>query len=463
MEATQNAGRGEVVVRAVDRAVTARWPAAVQRASRARGATVEERVMHAQRGFVRELTVVGAAAGATAAVPGVGTAAGVAVAGGELAIATTRSADLILTIAAIHGLEAASVEERRAWVLSVMLFGETASRGFSRLAGDRTFGSDLLPAASRATTAYSRGSRQSLRNEMSDTAPDPLPEFRDVLADEPLSQGDILHSISEREDYRLVVTADCDLARGKHGGRLSVIPILGLDEYILEFWSPRRRAPLVQSLLDRVTKRLRKLQDENRPEFPIPISAERSREWLQTAPTSEILETLGATTDTDTSGLASGIELYQSACSAPPENLVDLFIEDAQLRRAVGQQSDQASAHKALHERIVNDIRSLPGDAFFVGAIAQGHNGGYVCHLRLLDTIDPAVISLGGTDRTNLSEFERVSRLRAPYLFALTQQLAAVFSAIGLSTEYEENRRLVVDARLQAATQEIGARIQEDL
>ena len=132
---------GSVLLDAVDRAATTRWEAAVRRAAGVSGATVEERAMAVTRTFARELAVAGAATGGAAAVPGVGTATAMAATAADLGWFTLRIADLILTIAALHGHQRASIEERRAWILSVLAFGEGSAAGFSRMAGE--VGQDL--------------------------------------------------------------------------------------------------------------------------------------------------------------------------------------------------------------------------------------------------------------------------------------------------------------------------------
>jgi hypothetical protein len=132
---------GSVLLEAVDRAATTRWDAAVRRASGAPGATVEERAAAVTRTFARELAMAGAATGGAAAVPGVGTATAMAATAADLGWFTLRAADLILTIAALHGHQRATVEERRAWILSVLVFGEGSVAGFARMAGE--VGQDL--------------------------------------------------------------------------------------------------------------------------------------------------------------------------------------------------------------------------------------------------------------------------------------------------------------------------------
>lgn len=119
----------------VDHVVTTRWDDAQRRAAATTG-TREERVDQLIRTYSRELAAIGAVTGGAAAAPGIGTVASLSAAAVELGAFTVRAADLILSIAAVHGHTEPSVEERRAWVLSILAFGNSASKMFARLAGE---------------------------------------------------------------------------------------------------------------------------------------------------------------------------------------------------------------------------------------------------------------------------------------------------------------------------------------
>lgn len=126
---------GRAVVEAVDRAAEHRWDAAVRRAAAAEGDTVDERVRNVNRRFRRELTTMGAASGAVAATPGLGTGAAASAIMADLGWLALRTADLVMTIGAVNGYTEATVDERRAWVLSVLAFGEQAADEFAALLG----------------------------------------------------------------------------------------------------------------------------------------------------------------------------------------------------------------------------------------------------------------------------------------------------------------------------------------
>jgi hypothetical protein len=145
----------------VERATAARWDAAVARAAALPGDVRPEKVRALTASMSRELGAVGAAAGMAAATPLVGTGATVLAATAELSWFTARSGDLILTIAALHGRPTPTVDERRAWVLALLIFGSTARQGMTRVANQ--VGADISGTApSRLTMATLRATNAAM-------------------------------------------------------------------------------------------------------------------------------------------------------------------------------------------------------------------------------------------------------------------------------------------------------------
>lgn len=123
---------GKAMVEGVDKAVTLRWQRALDRAAKTQG-TRDQRLAELYNSFQKELTSAGAATGAAAATPGLGTAAAASWLTADVAWLALRSTDLIMTIAAIHGHTNATPEQRRAWVLSILAFGDEAATEFTAL------------------------------------------------------------------------------------------------------------------------------------------------------------------------------------------------------------------------------------------------------------------------------------------------------------------------------------------
>jgi hypothetical protein len=132
---------GKAVLQAVDAAVEQRWDRALRAAEEAEGDTVDAKVRSISKGFRRELSMMGAATGAVAAAPGLGTGAAASALIADLGWFAMRSTDLVMAIGAANGYTDSTPDERRAWVLSVLAFGEEAADRFLSLLDDFDNGS----------------------------------------------------------------------------------------------------------------------------------------------------------------------------------------------------------------------------------------------------------------------------------------------------------------------------------
>lgn len=124
---------GRAVLAVVDKAVETRWDEALVVAARTPGATPADKADAIARHYTRQLAGLGAAAGGTAALPGVGTLTALGTTTAELAAFTFRVSEMVLAIGAAHGHTAAGVEQRKAWVLSVLAFGDEAAVGYTSI------------------------------------------------------------------------------------------------------------------------------------------------------------------------------------------------------------------------------------------------------------------------------------------------------------------------------------------
>jgi hypothetical protein len=124
------------MLEAIDDVSANRWDAAKRRAEQLPGTIRPDRIDALTRTFSRELGTAGAAAGAVAIAPAFGTGASLLTAITELGWFTARAGDLVLTIAAVHGRTDPTVEERRAWVLAVLIYGSSAKEGLSSALGE---------------------------------------------------------------------------------------------------------------------------------------------------------------------------------------------------------------------------------------------------------------------------------------------------------------------------------------
>ncbi|HEX7134704.1 MAG TPA: EcsC family protein [Iamia sp.] len=137
------------VLDAVHTAAESRWVPAQERAAELFGVTHEQKLIAVRKHFQREMVGLGTATGAVAALPGAGTATAISVGLADIGWVTVRNADLIFTIAALHGHTEAEVEQRTAWVLAVLVFGDAAAASYEALA--RELGKKAASVATSAT------------------------------------------------------------------------------------------------------------------------------------------------------------------------------------------------------------------------------------------------------------------------------------------------------------------------
>jgi hypothetical protein len=136
----------------VDGVAKNRWDVAVKRAASLPGDVRPEKVAALRKRAVRELTAAGAAAGAAAAAPAVGTIATMMATTAELAWFTSRAGDAILTVAALHGHKEPTEEERRGWVLALLIYGGSARDAFAKALHESSTGV-TLPAQGKVPMA----------------------------------------------------------------------------------------------------------------------------------------------------------------------------------------------------------------------------------------------------------------------------------------------------------------------
>lgn len=128
---------GKALIEGVDRAVVSRWERAQRVAiETAPNAAPDVKARAIAAPIKRKMTALGAAAGATAAAPGVGTSVAVGTLAAELGVVALRTTDMVMAIGAAYGHTDAGPEERRAWVLAVLAFGDDAAEEFTTLARD---------------------------------------------------------------------------------------------------------------------------------------------------------------------------------------------------------------------------------------------------------------------------------------------------------------------------------------
>ncbi|MFC0543027.1 hypothetical protein [Kutzneria chonburiensis] len=136
----ESSGRGKLILDLLDKAIGAQTPLVRKNIARARqrnpDATPAQVVRTLERMYVSAVAGTGAAVGATAAAPAVGTGIALALSAGEFFSSLELSTLFALSLAEIYGVQLDEIERRRTLVMGVLL-GESGSTTISK-AAERT-------------------------------------------------------------------------------------------------------------------------------------------------------------------------------------------------------------------------------------------------------------------------------------------------------------------------------------
>lgn len=272
-----------------------------------------------------------------------------------------------------------------------------------------------------------------------------FPEWTDLEPGSPVRQGDVLIALTSEDDpwrqLLVVLTADCDLAKAKHGGAITCLPILTHSHYLLMFSFERVR----DSIVDRIVDRLLKVHADavgSVPGFPR-ISAARMRDWVAESNVDDVVETLelqgGA--DSEFKKLATHLKSLTGGTPSALGIAVRLL---ADAKFALGDSKTVEKSAASVASDLASSLKKLPGDALFLNEVSPEHAQGYVVYLRRVIEVNENVIVRTQARLPSDARYLRASRLRSPYVYALSQQFAAVFSAIGLPSAYETARDALI-------------------
>jgi len=265
---------------------------------------------------------------------------------------------------------------------------------------------------------------------------EPFSEYRETSVTDPLRQGDVLEAAdsdaSKWQRHLLVITADCDFTHDKHQGRVTCVPLLRADDYLLELQVPRLREKYIRAkLLPALRKVLTGVGAPN-------VSDDRLRAWPLESEVPEIVSSLGLIGKSAevASAAFEAIRLLAEPCTSLDEAVRNLV--DAQLAGPDPQRRDNVV--KAITEALKGPYGQPPGDALFLSAVGPRQDAGYFAYLRHLELVWEPEIALGPTRAEH--RYRRISHLQDRYTHAMVQRFALVFMSIGLPREYEEVRDL---------------------
>jgi hypothetical protein len=212
------------------------------------------------------------------------------------------------------------------------------------------------------------------------TEEDRFSEYRPVGLSEPLRQGDVLEKVSDDatawDRHLLVITADCDFAYDKHQGRVTCVPLLTKDEYLIEFFLPKVREQAVTKLTSGLREIFLQAGAPN-------VSESRMRTWPTEQSNEEILSVMSVSESRRqlATQMLDGIRLLQRVPNSMAQAVDALVTALGSIPNGQAETKIRAD----ISNRIQNTFRQPPGDALFLSTIAERYDDGYFAYLRHLE------------------------------------------------------------------------------
>jgi hypothetical protein len=280
---------------------------------------------------------------------------------------------------------------------------------------------------------------------------------------DPLRQGDIIAAQPRTDGWKnpwtrfaVIISADCDLAQGKTGPNLVLLPIISHHTYLADMWLPAESERLAQRGRQAIDGRLASLDAK--------IAFRHINSWGESGGVENITARLAEHLnnrhfeDVQSDMLVSIWQAVQglgrlSQGSQPTQTnqlrslLEQFFAHRSKIERESG---DPNRFRRDLIERVLISIQSR-SDTWLVRELigldpdmVQGANFGFVIPLRSFRLLPTARIE---TERAkwyqNADNHLRICRLRGIYKSDLVQQFANLFVRVGLEDyRNEEHRRL---------------------
>jgi len=261
--------------------------------------------------------------------------------------------------------------------------------------------------------------------------------FKNIDDADEIRQGDVIRRTDARTGsviaLGVVITADCDIAQEKAGGRYNWVEILPMTTYIEGPWATEQLRRLAKKRSKQVLDHLGGHIRRNLPDLS-PITHGSLIEWLRTKSPEEVIKSVsGAIPDPGDKHLRDlrifNLATATNGAQRPFERLRSAW--------------DLAgTAQEEQRNQIGNVLKDGGGfqDYFVLPELPNMDGVGFVAILRSMGTIMSHELFLTERDARiagQPGEFHRLGRLSDGVRFSITQKLAFLFSRIGMPTTYE--------------------------
>lgn len=256
-------------------------------------------------------------------------------------------------------------------------------------------------------------------------------------------QGDLLVARSRQpglvDEFYLVITADCDISKGKFGRQLACLRVLQIDQYIRTIWATKKLEKLQRSELIKLRSQVAKWHSQAQGS-PSLITEDAVATWVKREEPEAICKELQVP-EKEQKKLTAALTTFKDAIGTLETHADrDKLTQLAAYKGSVLGKDIESSKKEVLQEA---QNESLPEDVFLLTSLSQVSDDGAVVLLREVVGIQHELVCYRITDAVAETSLLRVGRLYPTFKYAVSQAFGALYSKIGLPPAYEDRCKKV--------------------
>jgi hypothetical protein len=256
-----------------------------------------------------------------------------------------------------------------------------------------------------------------------------------------LRQGDVLSVIGKEPapygaQLCVVITADCDLAQGKHYGQVLLCPIISAASYYEAIWCAKRLENFREKVLGRLRKEFDGLSDRKILMSPL---SERAFEMVSS---SEVALRQALTELQLSPGKVEELARQVASlekCGEASSNLLALVTGGAH-----SQKKDVPSIREKIFSEFKMDLAKDSIDIVVVHDDLSGNDVVHVVLLRAPFSVPTQRISFDSIGAEGV-RCCRVGRFAPEIKFLISQKFGTLFSRVGMKNEIEHDRDAAIE------------------
>ena len=261
----------------------------------------------------------------------------------------------------------------------------------------------------------------------------------------PVRQADVLicrdPHVGQVEEICLVITADCDISKGKFGRQLACLRVISFHDYLRTVWAERKLRKLEKDEAEKLRGQLAKWHTK-KIEAESHLSADAALSWLRRDGPEKICADL-AIPEQDSRKVQSSLSSFHDALVALDEHVMADALQRYAAFRSSCLNRDIHTCRKEILQQAQKEV--LPEDIFLLPSIPQLEMGAAVVLLREVVSVRQEAICYRSADANTNEMFLRVGRLKPTFKYAVSQAFGVLYSRVGLPVDYELRCKTVIE------------------